>query len=249
MASSSASLIMPRVASRSGTWRVTTSERARMSSRDTRVTPSRASRSAGRSMASSYSSSHSQPARRWATFWPMWPRPMMPTVLPVSSWALGHHSWADALGPLPGLGGLHLDVQLAVDAEHECDGVLGHGDGVAAAAVRHEYADVGQAGHVEPVGAGAGHLHELQVRAATRHVDGPVAEDDDGVLHEGDLLVVAQVRVDPGDFGLRRESAKVLHLPVVGCEISDLGSHSFSCVSQWDGGEIISAGLPAHKTR
>ena len=108
--------------------------------------------------------------------------------------------------------------------------MLGDGDGVAAAAVRHGYAKGGEAGHVEPVGAGAGHLHELQVRAATRHrhFDLPIAEDHNGVLHESGLLFCAQIRVDPGDVGIRRKCAKVLHLPVIRCEKRDLGSHAAS---------------------
>ena len=152
----------------------------------------------------------------------------MPTVLPVSSWALGHHSCRMPSAHLPSLGRLHLDVQLAVDAEHEGDGVLGDGDGVAAAAVGHGYAESGQACHVEPVGAGARHLHELQVRAAARQLYCAVAVDDDRVLHEGGLLFGAQVRVDPGDVSVRRQAVQVLHLAVVGCEIRDLGSHSAS---------------------
>ena len=99
------------------------------------------------------------------------------------------HAHEAVLFPLAGLGARIGGRQLARQRQHQRDGMLGGGDGIAEGRVHHDHAGAGGGGNVHIVHADAGAAHNLQILRRLQHIGGELggAANGDAVILVNDL--------------------------------------------------------------
>ncbi len=140
------------------------------------------------------------------------------------------HVLLDVSAPTSSTNRVKQQVELAIDAEHEGDGVLRNRVGLAAAVVRHHYTQGGQLPEVHPIGSGSGDLYEPEASRGLHQLPRDRigrSDESDGSRDLRCLVFQGGVGIDP------RHADAVRRVPAVGLQFAFARRHHVYRRGQW----------------